>query len=68
MRRHISLYLALGFLAAPASGHAAEPVIEDTFKGVEIMMPNGESKLYPDPRLWAFTFWPGVKWPDSSSE
>ncbi len=40
-------------------------IIEDNFRGVEITMPNGSRKLYPDPSKWAFTFWPGAKWPDS---
>jgi Glycosyl hydrolases family 16 len=53
-----------------ASGDArgavgAAPVIEDTFRGVELTMPNGSKKRYPDPATWAFTFWPGTKWPDS---
>ena len=40
-------------------------IIEDNFRGVEITMPDGNRKLYPDPSKWAFTFWPGTKWPDS---
>ena len=28
-------------------------------------MPDGSKKLYPDSSRWAFTFWPGTKWPDS---
>jgi hypothetical protein len=40
-------------------------IIEDNFKGVEITMPDGRKKLYPDSNRWAFTFWPGTKWPDS---
>ncbi len=39
-------------------------IIEDDFHGVEITMPAGK-KRYPDPSKWAFTFWPGTKWPDS---
>ncbi len=38
---------------------------EDNFKGVERLMPDGTKMLYPDHRLWAFTFWPGIEWPDS---
>ncbi len=40
-------------------------IIEDNFRGVEITMPSGSRKLYPDAGRWAFTFWPGTKWPDS---
>src|SRR3984957_30235 len=40
-------------------------IIEDDFRGVEITMPDGSKKLYPDSSKWAFTFWPGTKWPDS---
>jgi beta-glucanase (GH16 family) len=31
-----------------------------------VLMP-GDAKpmLYPDPKKWAFTFWPGMEWPDS---
>jgi len=38
---------------------------QDDFKGVERSMPDGSRKLYPDTEKWAFTFWPGTKWPDS---
>src|ERR1700735_5095833 len=58
--------------AAPlsASGDArnaakSPAIIEDDFRGVEITMPDGSKKLYPDSSRWAFTFWPGTKWPDS---
>lgn len=37
----------------------------DDFKGVERLMPDGTKKLYPDHTKWAFTFWPGIRWPDS---
>jgi hypothetical protein len=40
-------------------------VIDDNFRGKEITMPNGSKKLYPDATRWAYTFWPGIKWPDS---
>ena len=40
-------------------------IIEDDFRGVEITMPGGRKKLYPDASRWAFTFWPGTQWPDS---
>jgi hypothetical protein len=40
-------------------------IIDDSFRGVEITMPAGDKKLYPDRSKWAFTFWPGTKWPDS---
>jgi len=40
-------------------------IIDDDFRGVEITMPGGRKKRYPDASRWAFTFWPGTKWPDS---
>ena len=40
-------------------------ILDDNFQGVEVTMPNGSKKLYPDARRWAFTFWPGTRWPDS---
>jgi hypothetical protein len=40
-------------------------IIEDDFRGVEITMPSGSKKRYPDAGRWAFTFWPGIKWPES---
>ena len=43
----------------------ASTVIDDDFSGVEITMPDGSLKLYPDSSKWAFTFWPGTQWPDS---
>jgi hypothetical protein len=46
-----------------AAGAAA--IIEDDFHGAEITMPDGNKKHYPDTGKWAFTFWPGTKWPDS---
>ena len=47
------------------SSAAADMVLEEDFRGVNLSMPDGSNKLYPDPRRWAFTYWPGVKWPDS---
>src|ERR1700729_1058613 len=47
------------------SGAKSSAIIEDDFRGVEITMPDGSKKLYPDSSRWAFTFWPGTKWPDS---
>lgn len=60
----LPLFLVFTAPALPVMA-ADEPVLEDKFTGVEMSMPGGGSKLYPDPRIWAFTFWPGVKWPDS---
>jgi hypothetical protein len=40
-------------------------ILEDDFRGVEVTMPGGSKKRYPDAGKWAFTFWPGTKWPDS---
>jgi Glycosyl hydrolases family 16 len=52
--------------ASDNAGAAAGPdIIEDNFKGVEITIPDAGKKLYPDAGKWAFTFWPGTKWPDS---
>jgi hypothetical protein len=44
---------------------AHSDIVKDNFLGVEITMPDGSRKPYPDPGKWAFTFWPGIKWPDS---
>jgi hypothetical protein len=46
-------------------GAKSSAIIEEDFRGVEMMMPDGSKKLYPDSSKWAFTFWPGTKWPDS---
>lgn len=46
-------------------GARSSAIIDDDFRGVEITMPDGSRKLYPDTGTWAFTFWPGTKWPDS---
>lgn len=55
---------ALAFLLNPAADARGQGFTDD-FKGVERILPNGQKTLYPDERLWAFTFWPGVHWPDS---
>ncbi|HEY2464405.1 MAG TPA: glycoside hydrolase family 16 protein [Steroidobacteraceae bacterium] len=47
------------------SGARSSAIIDDDFRGVEITMPDGRKKLYPDSSRWAYTFWPGTKWPDS---
>jgi hypothetical protein len=65
MRSQFILGLAVAFLTFSAPAQAGEILIEDNFAGVETLMADGKAKLYPDPRIWAFTFWPGVKWPDS---
>lgn len=44
---------------------AASNVIEDNFLGANTTMPDGSKRLYPDSNIWAFTFWPGIKWRDS---
>jgi hypothetical protein len=44
---------------------AAANVLADDFRGVKLTMPDGSNKLYPDTSKWAFTFWPGIQWPDS---
>ncbi len=50
-------------VARPA--FSAEIVFFDDFKGIQRVMPDGTKKLYPDHTKWAFTFWPGIVWPDS---
>ena len=55
----------LSVLGDARSGARSSAIIEDDFRGVEIAMPDGSKKLYPDSSRWAFTFWPGTKWPDS---
>ena len=39
--------------------------LNDYFKGSPVTFPDGRKKLYPDPAVWAYTFLPGVKWPES---
>lgn len=60
--RFAVLVLAALLAAPPAR---AEVLFHDDFKGFEISMPDGSRKVYPDRQKWAFTFWPGIKWPDS---
>jgi hypothetical protein len=64
-----SLAMSRGAARLSASGDAQNgeksSAIVDDFRGVEIAMPDGSKKMYPDPATWAFTFWPGIKWPDS---
>jgi hypothetical protein len=57
--------MPLSVFADNQSGGNSSVIIEDDFKGVETPMPDGRKKLYPDSSRWAFTFWPGTKWPDS---
>jgi hypothetical protein len=69
-RRDFLANTASTALLLSASGDRAlalggSDIIEDDFRGVEITMPGGRKKLYPDAGRWAFTFWPGTKWPDS---
>lgn len=45
--------------------NAKEYIFQDDFKGVQVRFPDGTKKLYPDPEKWAFTFLPGIKYPDS---
>lgn len=45
--------------------YATSLVFEDHFNGTLITLPDGSKKSYPDPKYWAFTFWPGTKWPES---
>jgi serralysin len=66
-RRDFLFYTAssAGVLLPTRPPVAASDIIEDNFQGVDITMPDGSKKLYPDTGRWAFTFWPGIKWPDS---
>jgi hypothetical protein len=59
------LNLTLLIFLTPLSVKAEETVLKDDFQGVETRMPDGTYKLYPDRTKWAFTFWPGIRWPDS---
>jgi len=43
----------------------SDVIIKDAFEGVKIDFPDNTSKLYPDPKKWAFNFLPGTLWPDS---
>ena len=45
--------------------HAESLLLEDTFPVEPRQLPTGEVRPYPDPAKWAFTFWPGIVWPDS---
>jgi hypothetical protein len=56
---------ALSLSGDARSGEKSSAILEDDFRGVEVTMPDGRKKLYPDSSRWAFTFWPGIKWPDS---
>jgi hypothetical protein len=47
------------------SGTKSSAIIDDDFRGVDITMPDGSKKKYPDSSTWAFTHWPGAKWPES---
>jgi hypothetical protein len=69
-RRDFLANTASTALLLSASGDRAlafgsSDIIDDDFRGVEITMPGGSKKRYPDAGRWAFTFWPGTKWPDS---
>lgn len=58
----------IGGVAIARAHETAKPraeIFRDDFSGVARQMPDGSTKLYPDAANWAFTFWPGVKWPDS---
>lgn len=60
----VVLFEALGAITGRSIAESSF-VFDDQFKGVDITMPGGDKKLYPDPKVWAFTFWPGTRWPDS---
>lgn len=59
-------FIALTGLMLPISSQAASTtILADNFGGVPVTFPDGTKKLYPDPQKWAFTFFPGMKWPGS---
>ncbi|MFK5598193.1 family 16 glycosylhydrolase [Methylobacterium sp. HMF5984] len=37
----------------------------ENFQESKVTMPDGSVKHYPNPDVWGFTLWPGIKWPDS---
>jgi len=59
------ILILLGFSSLFSKVEAKEIILSDNFQGVETRLPDGTYKLYPDRKIWAFTFWPGIKWPDS---
>lgn len=59
---YVFLFILIFSTTKTCSG---EVLFRDSFKGVTVYFPDGRSKLYPDPEKWAFTFLPGIKWPDS---
>lgn len=63
----VALFACLGStLFAGNGGHASTIVFSDNFDGVPISLPGqAGTTLYPDQQKWAFTFLPGIKWPDS---
>ncbi|PCI57303.1 MAG: hypothetical protein COB36_03305 [Alphaproteobacteria bacterium] len=61
----LKILLGLIFLIFILPARAENIILEDNFSGVLLTMPDGAEKLYPDPSKWAFTFLPGIKWPDS---
>ncbi len=65
MKRALLFLFSSALLLSPAARAEEIPVFEDLFAGVETRLPDGSYKLYPDRQKWAFTFWPGIKWPDS---
>lgn len=65
MKTLILSLLTLCLLPIAPQAQAAEKGFSDDFKGVQRIMPDGTKKMYPDHTKWAFTFWPGTRWPDS---
>jgi hypothetical protein len=61
----IAAVLLLGFARSHEAGADMLAAFEDKFHGIEVSMPDGTKKQYPDQSKWAFTFWPGTVWPDS---
>ncbi len=52
--------------SAAATPSHAKTLLDDRFTGTLVTLPDqAQPRLYPDPSRWAFTFWPGIVYPDS---
>ena len=60
-------WLILGLLVVlPSARPEAATVLADHFAGRLVTLPGDATPVrYPDPDTWAFTFWPGITYPDS---
>lgn len=64
----LTVLLATGMSDTASAQDPNRPIISEDFKGLDLTMPDGTHKKYPDPTKWGFTLWPGIKWPDSYGE